>query len=185
MDDLASVIEALSWPVATVIIVYLFKSEIGKLLPKVSKIKAGPIEAEFEREMEEVAAGSKDLLPSIEITQQVVSANDKLVTLAQIDARSAILEAWRNLESSLREAIIYRVGSTAQNISSSYKVVKTLEEFDILSSKEVLVVNDLRGLRNQAAQVDDFNPSLDSAFKYIELAKSLESSAKRAVMSEI
>ena len=117
----------------------------------------------------------------MEITQQVIAANDKLISLVKIDARSAILEAWRNLEESLREAVIHKAGSTIPNVQSSFKVLSAVEKMHLLPPKEIMIARDLRGLRNQAAHLRDFNPSEESAYKFIELAKILERKAKDTV----
>ena len=121
----------------------------------------------------------------METTQQVIAVNDKLIKLAQIDTRSAILEACRNLEESLKEAVLHKCGSPIPNLTSSYNVVKEAENMKLLSPKEFMIVNDLRGLRNQAAHIRKFNPSQESAYKYIELSKSIESSARKVALRDI
>ena len=142
MEYLVRIIEAVVWPGAVLIMMFSFRSEIRKLLPQVKKFRAGPVEAEFEREISEIAESSEDLIPNIEITQQVLSVNDKLIKLARIDTRSAILEAWRNLEESLKQAILYKAGSPIPDVSSSHKVVKEAESFNLLSPREIIIVTD-------------------------------------------
>ena len=54
MDTLtfiAKLVEFLAWPTAAVIVVVLLRDELRRLLSLVKKLKAGPVEAEFEREV--------------------------------------------------------------------------------------------------------------------------------------
>jgi hypothetical protein len=57
MDGLtfvAEMIKALAWPMAASIAVLVLRREIKGLLPLIKKLKAGPIEAEFDREVREL-----------------------------------------------------------------------------------------------------------------------------------
>ncbi|WP_276968485.1 hypothetical protein, partial [Metallibacterium scheffleri] len=69
MDTLtfiAKVIEFAAWPIAAVALVAMLRAEIKSLLPHVKRLKAGPVEAEFEREVKELEATAKtqpQLLP--------------------------------------------------------------------------------------------------------------------------
>ena len=181
MEHLVGLTDALAWPIASIIIALAFRSEIRKLLPSIKKFKAGPIEAEFERRISEVIAESTDLILDSTTTQEVVSVNDKLVKLADVDPRSAILETWRNLETSLKGAVIKRSGSPIPDVSTSFKILREAEKMELLSPSELLAANELRGLRNQAAHIENFNPTRNAALKYIELAKRVERHAKLVV----
>jgi hypothetical protein len=52
---LIRLIEALAWPVAAVVIMFVFRREFQALVPLVRKLKAGPLEAEFERQIQEIS----------------------------------------------------------------------------------------------------------------------------------
>ena len=63
---ITKLIEFTAWPIAAVALVAMLRTEIKSLLPYVKKLKAGPVEAEFEREIKELEATAKaqpQLLP--------------------------------------------------------------------------------------------------------------------------
>lgn len=64
--------EALALPAAAVIIVLLFRREFRQLVPLVRKLKAGPLEAEFERDIREIsreAGGATTLKSNMSLTR--------------------------------------------------------------------------------------------------------------------
>lgn len=183
IDQAISLVNTLAWPLVVLAVVFSLRKEIRKLIPSIKKLKTGPFEVEFDRQLSELIAESSEVLPdpSNGVTMEVLSVNDRLVKLARINPRSAILEAWRKLELSLRDAIELNSTSANTRRSSAYGTLTEAERLDILPSSQLLIANELRSLRNQAAHVEDFQPSEDSALRYIELAKKIESHARQSV----
>ena len=52
---IAKITEFTAWPLASVAMVVLLREQVGKSLPTLRKLKAGPIEAEFEQLAEGLA----------------------------------------------------------------------------------------------------------------------------------
>lgn len=158
-----------------VIVVLLLRGEIKALFRYVKKLKAGSIEAEFEREIEELRASTEASPTGITPEKQV------LLQLVQINPRSAVLEAWRGIE----EAAIRVVQNKAfyvppRESSSPLAVIRSLSRESVLSPEEVALYHELRSLRNQAAHADDFSPTVDAALNYIELAGRLRQTLEKA-----
>ena len=67
---LSNMTGALAWPVTGFVIALVFRSELKTLVPLLRKLKAGPIEAEFEREIRalELAASS---VPALEQSDEL------------------------------------------------------------------------------------------------------------------
>ncbi len=177
MESWIKLTEALAWPISTIIIVLIFKSEITKLMPYLKKLKAGPLEAEFERDVIEI---KNEFDPNSQISESEIHITDeKLKNLIIIDPRSAILKSWRQLELALQRAVIQKSGSPRPDISTSFKVINALENLNILSEEERDLARELRGLRNQTAHHSYFSPTEAAASMFVEMAKKLEFKANK------
>ena len=195
---LAKLVESLAWPLGAIILVLLLREDIRKIAPWIKKLKAGPVEAEmFERKVEElkeaVAAESSPTSapaptatatpapaqPPVEtLTTKLPSSASKefLFMLAEMHPRSAIVEAWLRVEAAARAVLAERLGD--RTISPS-NVARTLLTNGLITKDQEHLYGKLLRLRNTAAHLDDFKPSVESATDYIELADSLQSHLER------
>lgn len=178
MDALTFIIrliEALIWPSAAVIVLFVFRNEFRALLPLVRKLKAGPLEAEFERDILEISDEADG--KAAPKNQEVPDARQQMLQdLSRVNPRSAILEAWLGVESGVRKAALQRVGtSPPPDVSSPLRAMRELVQFEVISPDDAALFQDLRGLRNQAAHLENFNPSREAVLKYVNLAIGLES----------
>lgn len=178
----ASVIGSLAWPATLLAVVLLLRKQIAELLPLIRKLKAGPVEAEFEREVKELRAEASETLPTPEL-RLLEGESKRLYELAQLSPRAAILEAWQGIEFSARRAALQRAGSPIPDMSSPLRLIRALTQLELLSSEDVALFNDLRGLRNQAIHSPDFSPSFEAVSTYLQLAQSLE--AKLAKLATV
>lgn len=178
---ITKLIEFTAWPIAAVALVAMLRTEIKSLLPHVKKLKAGPVEAEFEREIRELEATAKaQLLPPPE---GLTPERQMLLQLVQVNPRSAVLEAWRGIEESATRVVQNKALYVPERESNSpLAVIRVLNKENILSAEEISLYHDLRTLRNQAAHAQDFSPTTDAALSYVELAsglrRALEAAAK-------
>lgn len=132
LELLIKLIDALAWPTMAGITVFVLKSEIKSLLPIIKHLRIGPLEAEFEQKILEAQERyAPDLLPiPIELEE---TTDDRISKLISVDPRSAILEAWRNLEHSLQRAVIQRSGSPVPDVSTSYKAIQAAMKLHLFS----------------------------------------------------
>jgi len=173
---IAELFKALTWPVVVVAVVLLLRREIRDLLPFLKRLKAGPVEAEFDREVQEIKSGVETQLPSIPPSVTTSPEQQKLLQLAEVNPRSAIIEAWRGIEFAARKLLESRDPSlTLRELQSPIALLKALNRLEVLTRDEVALFNDLRSLRNQAVHQDNFAPSYESVLNYIDLAVRLRS----------
>lgn len=161
--------ETLAWPVVALIVVALLRKEVRALLAILKKVKAGPVEAEFEREINELKSAADAELPVVE--QPATSNQNELEQLAQINPRAAIIESWRRLELEARKALS-RLGISMnwRDAASPLAHARNLAKSTLLSQEELVLFNDLRNLRNMSVHAEKFSPTLESALSYIEVA---------------
>ena len=175
---LAQVIGSLAWPVTIIIVVLLLKDQIASLFPFLKRLKAGPVEAEFERGIQEAKTEAANLPAPEALPAPMDARRQQLIQIAYINPRTAILDAWQGVEFSVKKAAIQRIGgSPMPDISSALKMVRELAKSNIITPDDVALFHDLRGLRNQATHAPDFNPTLESALNYIDLAIGLDQHA--------
>lgn len=108
----SKIIEAVAWPSAAVIIALAFRSELKSLMPLLRKLKVGSLEAEFEREVKTLEKEVSNSIP-LEFSPETEPLQHELLQLASINPRSAIIEAWRRIESAIRKVALYHGGSPA------------------------------------------------------------------------
>jgi hypothetical protein len=177
MDTLtfiSSLVGSIAWPVTILGVILLLRKEVTALLPLLRRLKAGPVEAEFERDVQELRAESVTSLPATDI-EKLSYRWKQALELAQISPRAAVLDAWQNVEFAARRAVLHHAGSPIPDVSTALRVIRELSQMDLLSEEQVALFHELRGLRNQATHAPDFSPSLEAAINYVKLAASLES----------
>lgn len=163
-------IESVSWPLAVTAGVYFLRTELRDLVPFIKRLKAGPLEAEFERALQEVAEDIPTVAPNIQ-GPRLQLLND----LVRINPRSAIVEAWIGIDAAVRKAALQRIASSPPpDVSSPLRAMRALVQHGIISADDAALFQDLRGLRNQAAHSDGFAIHEGAASKYIEMAAGLE-----------
>ncbi|MBV36064.1 MAG: hypothetical protein CMP47_11545 [Rickettsiales bacterium] len=168
----SKMIESLAWPVGAVVIVAILKDELKKLLPFLKKFKAGPLEAEFERDVEKLKRTSQNIEEDLASN---TNSKDFLLELVEIHPRSAILEAWVRLEAAARLVLSKQTDQYSKsNYQPASKLARALESAGLISSAQVTTYEDLRRLRNEVAHNMDLEPNFEAAKTYIELASYLQ-----------
>lgn len=170
----AKLIEHSVWPISAIFLLLILRQEIRSLLPHIKKIKAGPVEAEFEREINEIKATAE---AQLELGQDRAGTAEyqKLLQLVQINPRSAILEAWRDVEiSSIRVVQNKALYVRECESHSPLAIIRVLNKERILSEEDVSLYYELRMLRNQAAHAEEFSPTHAAALNYVALANGLK-----------
>jgi hypothetical protein len=195
---LSKAIDAVTMPLAVVVIVIILRKEVRSLVSTLTKLKAGPVEAEFGKEVAKLhasAEGAEDLSPPEILTPQ----KQLLLQLAQMNPRSAILEAWFGIEEALRQAAHSRGANYASSGCGAYGEYggyggygsspeygeygpapgPTIRKEDLFSQEELSLYRHLRALRNQVAHAGDLAPTPEAALNYIELTSRLKRTLER------
>lgn len=182
MESFIPIIPLLIKCITLIIILYIFRRSISDLLPSIRTIKYKDFEAKFSEKLEDLKKDAKDLSCSLNVVvsdstnikettlEEILGSNglDFYTTLAKIDPRSAVTEAWRKLELAICEKV--KILPRKQSIR---KAIEVLEKERLIDSGARHMLQELRTLRNQAAHASNFELTFIDAVKYAELANRL------------
>ena len=170
----AKLVEVLAWPLSSIALIALLRREIRRLIPLLKRVKAGPLEAEFEREIKELRTEADVQFSEITQGLQAPSEVDVLFKLAPISPRSAVLEAWQQIEAAvLRVPARHSFNLSAAQSNSPATIARLLSGHGLISAEEFALFHQLRALRNQVANARQFNPTVHAALDYIGLSAKL------------
>ncbi|HAD81210.1 MAG: hypothetical protein A2509_06245 [Candidatus Edwardsbacteria bacterium RIFOXYD12_FULL_50_11] len=170
---IVEIIKAIIWPVTIVLLFFTFKEKIANLLQYLQKLKYKDFELEFQQSMKELVnetANAKLPIPS----QGEDEKKNQVLALIDLSPRSAILEAWLEVESAAAESL---VGVNKVFYEHTYISPLQLSGFlvrsEILDDKKAAIFGKLRNLRNMAVHSPDIKFPINEVREYIDLAFSL------------
>lgn len=147
---IASIIGSLAWPVATVLIAYLFKDQIRRLIAHIRKIGAGGVSVELSEKVEEavdagqVVQAEKGLSPP-----DVVGLDPTLLQLVKSFPEAALIQSFKELETLILK--IRQRLPDERPFRNLYEVLKALEKKQYIPQSAVTLFQSLREARNAAA----------------------------------
>lgn len=185
MDTLtfiSNIVSSLIWPVVVIFIVIILRRPLRELIADLGRrlrsIKFPGGEAEFSDELAEIkeAADEADL-PAAPIAPPagppllgVEGDERQWIKLAELSPRSAITEAWRQVEITMRE-VARRFEIPERESRSPLTLIRVLGKHQVLTPDILAIVSDLRGVRNTAAHGREVEITETDAAEYIALAK--------------
>lgn len=186
---IARILEALVWPITVVIIIFLFRKQISNIILNLSKLRYKDFEAEFGRDLQVAESKAEQLeLPSPETLRQdiepitLASSYDRLFELATLSPRAAVTEAWLRVEAAIDEvarALEFKPSPLRRGREAA--VLLELIGRDKLPKDTMLLYDDLRKMRNNAAHAIEFEISIKDATRYVDLALGLAHRVRTAL----
>jgi hypothetical protein len=175
LEFISSILSALAWPVAIVIIVIVLRRPLRHLLSRLETLRGPGVEATFQRQLEEAreeavaAAASLPVGQRRDANQQERLEYSDLLQLADLSPRAAILDAWLRLEFALTEAA-KRADVPLTERRGILGLIEELEKRGIIAPELRSPLRRLRNLRNVAVHAIDFDVPKDSVIDYIDTA---------------
>lgn len=173
------ILEAIAWPLTVIIIMFIFKSQLGRVILTLSKLRYKDLEIEFDKDLKDAEYKARELqLPSPEdikgIPEAVVptSPYDRLSQIAAISPRAAVTEAWQIIELSTMEAAKAQ-GITVRGARAEREVIRSLVKRAKLQEGTLDLYENLRRMRNNAVHAHEFEIDTEEAIRYVDLALSL------------
>jgi hypothetical protein len=174
MSTVADLVSALAWPLAFVWFVQKYGNDVKDLILRLSKVKLGNAEAEFNlglKAAEELANGTPLVEASKDLPEEGVEFSKRMAQLeriADVSPRAAIMESWLLIEDAAGKAGFVQ-GASVPRINSLLFIEWLVREGKIDKSTAILVGR-MRKLRNEASHLRDFELTKDEAERYLKIA---------------
>jgi hypothetical protein len=173
-DFVVEIVSAVAWPLCVVIVVLIFRVQIRALLGRqLRRLKAGPIEAEWDREIQETRAAvvaQEAVLEPGDSDPQDTGRFDRLRELASAEPSLAVLGGYQAVDALIQNHA-RMAGLPAGHVIRPHELI----ERGVVSGLTMSAVQGLRSLRNIAAhKPDEITP--EQAAEFLELAEAVQSS---------
>lgn len=168
---LAEILKATAWPITTVVIAILFRTEFRALLRRIRKGKIGSAEIHFEEEVKKLTNAAQEI--TITPATGAITLKPEVVSLATLNPRAALLSAWIEIETALTNLAQKHGLLNDQTRRNTSALVRAIANADLIPKSQVPAFLVLRELRNDAAHDIDFNPSEEAVLGYLEIAERL------------
>lgn len=159
LDFLSSIIASVSWPIAIIVLVYLLRSPIGKLIPNLQRIRFGKAEFDFGVELQELEGKAKTAGLRVHegsLLRQAAprTAEDSIadaVRLVEEFPEPAIGVAWLAVEHELGQAVgRLAISADYPAYNSAMRNIILLNEHGYIDEETRGVLDRMRRLRNAA-----------------------------------
>lgn len=174
MNYLLNFLDILAWPVAVVLLGYIFRRDINEAFfihfrPQPQKIAYRLVAkiAVAEKLAEEITAGMGGK-PDLHSSEYYKKSHESLQRLAKASPRAAIIETWVEIEHKLLD-IAEELEIYARGPLGSKRTIEKLIAQNKLPAKILQLYQSLREIRNKATHVPDYTFSNSDAERYFEL----------------
>ncbi len=166
-------VEALAWPIVVLVLGLMFRRKLLEIIPTLRKLKAGPVEAEFELAAKQALANAEETKiqglaeASVPVIKTEADSEQVIAKLreARGDPAGAILEGWAKLDGELFRLGL-QVGAVVDPLENTGKVYNAVMPSGVLPAQTMSLVRELRDLRNLVANVR-VRPTAEAAQDYV------------------
>ena len=182
LQFIAAVVDSVVWPIVVIAVFLLLKNQLPILFPFVERLKYKGLEVEFRESVQQLSEQSHSALPALVFDEQTDEPRNRLYALAEVSPRSAILEAWLEVEAAAAKSLQIKEPSLAPKVrmAAPLRIGNMLTRHGILNEDQLLVFHRLRDLRNKAVHITDATFRLNEVSEYIGLAASLAAQIRKS-----
>ncbi|WP_124820937.1 hypothetical protein [Micromonospora ureilytica] len=182
LQFVSSVVKSAAWPLTVVAVVLILRRKLNDLLGKgLTRLKAGPVEAEWAILTEEARAGFEAESTSDPTEEQGESdetqgALRRLRDVASLSPALGVIGGFHLVEGAVRDLATPHLPPEA-----GYRRIRTIrDDLSVLVTRGILgassgnAIEDMRQLRNIANHAKDFpgrTITQDEAFEYLDLVE--------------
>jgi len=178
-EFISSITSSLAWPVIVLIIVFILKNPLSKILLSLTKFRYKDLEIEFER----LRSSAKALPETIESktipeSERIIYASleEQIADIAPRSPEGAILIAWSTIEAAVSSAIMrLAISPESPSYRSVIHNIECLKKYTDIDKTAFAALDDLRIVRNQIAHVRDgrYKISVEQALSYGKTAEKI------------
>lgn len=167
----------LAWPIATIILALLFRDEILRILRSIKRVTWGDKVVDLSADLDAVekeVAQTEGAPPT-----DMPVLDDRLARLIEISPAAAILEAWKELEATLRRVVASH-GPKISRAPTARMLIEYLFRQELIGPSDHFALTRLADIRNKAVHDTDVTSvtSLD-AYRFIDSARILGQSLNK------
>lgn len=175
LEFVASVIDALAWPMAIVGLFALFREQVRRAIDTMIRVQYGDFELELERQLSQMddgtAGGGSTGGP--EVGDSFTNVEEFLEEESSRSPRNAILEAWLVLEEVISDVAEAHGLAEPGRPVPFHELVRKLEEAGVLTddmSRKLLIA---RRMRNEAVHHRKWDLSSDGARYWVNQLRNI------------
>ncbi len=168
---LSEIVRSVAWPITAIIVAYVFRGPLAKLMPLVRSLRVRDLEVTFGKELAKARAEIEEVPVSREDEEKERDKFTELRDLANLHPPAAIIESWKLIENELRQ--LAEAIDRPELAKTPAKVFFELRQDGRFGSNVGSLFNRLRRLRNDAAHESDFRVTEGQATEYVDLAESV------------
>lgn len=155
---------SLAWPAALVVVAWLFRRQLGSLLPFL-RLKYKDLDVSFRLNQAEKEALALPKAPEEPETVPTPEEERKFRQIAEVSPRAAVLEARLGLEEVLR-SVAQATGEQPPRTRSLLDLTRLLRSRGAIDEQTSALLDDLRVIGNTAAHDPDAAFSADDAIRF-------------------
>jgi len=182
---ISRVLETFAWPTVVIVIFLLLRKPMASAIVawETVKLKYKDWEAEIKWRIGQVVEKAEDAFSDVEAVSTTTTTTpdpsrllrdetilDRYRKLIELSPRSAILEAWIEIEKELHRTMESSDSCDSSSSSQAYpanRVISGLVSGGYLDSTMGVVINELRGVRNRVLHRGEVSISADDALDYV------------------
>jgi len=155
---IASLASSLAWPAVAAVFLFLFRSELARVVQRLAHLKYKDLEMDFEnvkREAQELHEEVAREAPALK-SPAYASLEDQILDAVERAPSTAILLAWSALETAIASAVArLAISPEAPSYRSPMHNIDMLSKYGGLSKRHQDLLLELRTLRNKVAHDPD------------------------------
>lgn len=179
LQFVSSIISSLAWPVTLIVLVWMLRDPIQRVLLTITKLQYKELRVDFGRELKELEKKAEAIavkpsrhaaLPPPERKEPNQTLEDA-ERLLDVFPEPAVALAWSAVETALSNAITQFAASTDFLPHDSTSIVRRLAEQGVIDSDTADVINRLRNLRYIAVHGGGIPVTTDEVREYLAIAR--------------
>lgn len=166
----ASLVASLAWPVAVVVIALVFRAQLRQLLSRpLRRVRAGPVEMEFDRLLSEVEVAVQPVPATTRVTQPGGVEVESLESLAATSPIAAVLDAHALVEQDLRDRVRAADPGSGDTRIPMGALIRRAQDLGVITPETAQAVQGITVMRNLAARGRVSEVSEERARDYLAL----------------
>jgi len=172
---IAEIVSSLAWPTLVIVILFIFKSEVAKIVQRLAHLKYKDLELDFEKVKQQAENLHKEIMeePPALKSPVFISLEDQILDAVERAPSAAILLAWSGLETAMASAVArLAISPESPSYRSPMHNIEMLTKYAGLSKSFPSLLHEMRILRNRVAHERDsmLSISQDQALNYANAA---------------